>query len=133
MSRSLQYGEQVSAGESFVRLEGQTLSIPCAVLGLPCRLGSIPSDRFGSGPWVCSPCSLRVFLQMLQVNEILSRSSVWSAFKDQKHDLFISETQTAGYLTGRDPFLSPRCQRQLWRCRLSAASSATMWPERLGL
>ncbi|GAB0184323.1 dnaJ subfamily C member 13 [Grus japonensis] len=35
-----------------------------------------------------------------QVNEILSRSSVWSAFKDQKHDLFISETQTAGYLTG---------------------------------
>ncbi|XP_075443221.1 dnaJ homolog subfamily C member 13 isoform X3 [Ascaphus truei] len=35
-----------------------------------------------------------------QINEILSRSSVWSAFKDQKHDLFISETQTAGYLTG---------------------------------
>lgn len=35
-----------------------------------------------------------------QVNDILSRSSVWSAFKDQKHDLFISETQTAGYLTG---------------------------------
>nr|XP_040126489.1 dnaJ homolog subfamily C member 13 [Ictidomys tridecemlineatus] len=35
-----------------------------------------------------------------QVNEILSRSSVWSAFKDQKHDLFISDSQTAGYLTG---------------------------------
>uniref|UniRef100_A0A8C4HDB9 J domain-containing protein n=1 Tax=Dicentrarchus labrax TaxID=13489 RepID=A0A8C4HDB9_DICLA len=35
-----------------------------------------------------------------QVNEILARSSVWSAFKDQKHDLFISESQTAGYLTG---------------------------------
>ncbi|XP_069504815.1 dnaJ homolog subfamily C member 13 isoform X2 [Ambystoma mexicanum] len=35
-----------------------------------------------------------------QVNEILSRSSIWSAFKDQKHDLFISDTQTAGYLTG---------------------------------
>ncbi|XP_043960500.1 dnaJ homolog subfamily C member 13-like isoform X1 [Gambusia affinis] len=35
-----------------------------------------------------------------QVNEILAKSSVWSAFKDQKHDLFISETQTAGYLTG---------------------------------
>uniref|UniRef100_A0A2I3HZT1 DnaJ heat shock protein family (Hsp40) member C13 n=1 Tax=Nomascus leucogenys TaxID=61853 RepID=A0A2I3HZT1_NOMLE len=29
-----------------------------------------------------------------QVNEILCRSSVWSAFKDQKHDLFISESQT---------------------------------------
>ncbi|XP_013923459.1 PREDICTED: dnaJ homolog subfamily C member 13 [Thamnophis sirtalis] len=35
-----------------------------------------------------------------QVNEILSQSSIWSAFKDQKHDLFISETQTAGYITG---------------------------------
>ncbi|CAB1340624.1 unnamed protein product [Coregonus sp. 'balchen'] len=31
-----------------------------------------------------------------QVNEILARSTVWSAFKDQKHDLFISESQTAG-------------------------------------
>ncbi|XP_063063073.1 dnaJ homolog subfamily C member 13-like isoform X1 [Engraulis encrasicolus] len=35
-----------------------------------------------------------------QVNDILSRSNVWSAFKDQKHDLFISESQAAGYLTG---------------------------------
>ncbi|KPP77846.1 dnaJ-like subfamily C member 13-like, partial [Scleropages formosus] len=35
-----------------------------------------------------------------QVSEILSRSTVWSAFKDQKHDLFISDSQTAGYLTG---------------------------------
>ncbi|XP_032807043.2 dnaJ homolog subfamily C member 13 isoform X1 [Petromyzon marinus] len=35
-----------------------------------------------------------------QITEILSRSTVWSAYKDQKHDLFISETQTAGYLTG---------------------------------
>ncbi|XP_050953803.1 dnaJ homolog subfamily C member 13 isoform X2 [Labeo rohita] len=35
-----------------------------------------------------------------QVNEILSRSTVWSAFKDQKHDLFISDSQVAGYLTG---------------------------------
>ncbi|KAI1902089.1 hypothetical protein AGOR_G00041120 [Albula goreensis] len=35
-----------------------------------------------------------------QVNEILSRSTVWNAFKDQKHDLFIYESQAAGYLTG---------------------------------
>ncbi|XP_036374961.1 dnaJ homolog subfamily C member 13-like [Megalops cyprinoides] len=35
-----------------------------------------------------------------QVNEILSRSTVWSAFKEQKHDLFIYESQAAGYLTG---------------------------------
>lgn len=36
-----------------------------------------------------------------KVNEILAKSSIWSAFKDQKHDLFISESQTAGYLTGK--------------------------------
>lgn len=41
------------------------------------------------------------FLFFKQVNEILAKSSVWSAFKDQKHDLFINESQTAGYLTGR--------------------------------
>lgn len=42
---------------------------------------------------------------ILQVNEILSKSSVWSAFKDQKHDLFISDSQTAGYLTGEGIFI----------------------------
>lgn len=42
----------------------------------------------------------RLPITFLQVNEILARSSVWSAFKDQKHDLFISDSQTAGYLTG---------------------------------
>lgn len=53
--------------------------------------------------------SLPSYVQILQVNEILSRSSVWSAFKDQKHDLFISETQTAGYLTGEQslPIFGP--------------------------
>lgn len=43
----------------------------------------------------------RLWLVYSQVNEILAKSSVWSAFKDQKHDLFISESQTAGYLTGK--------------------------------
>ncbi|KAJ8397415.1 hypothetical protein AAFF_G00439640 [Aldrovandia affinis] len=48
--------------------------------------------------------ALKSMMQSLQygeqVNEILSRSTVWSAFKDQKHDLFIYESQAAGYLTG---------------------------------
>jgi DnaJ family protein C protein 13 len=35
-----------------------------------------------------------------QIRAILEKSSVWSEFKDQKHDLFISNTPTAGYLTG---------------------------------
>lgn len=36
----------------------------------------------------------------LQITEILNRSPVWSAYKDQKHDLFLTETSIAGYLTG---------------------------------
>ena len=31
---------------------------------------------------------------------MLNGSPVWSAYKDQKHDLFISSTPVAGYLTG---------------------------------
>ena len=30
----------------------------------------------------------------------MDKSKVWSAYKDQKHDLFITETPIAGYLTG---------------------------------
>ena len=36
-----------------------------------------------------------------KVNAILEKSSVWAEYKDQKHDLFISNTPTAGYLTGK--------------------------------
>lgn len=34
------------------------------------------------------------------MNEQLEKSEVWAEYKDQKHDLFISDTQTSGYLTG---------------------------------
>ena len=37
---------------------------------------------------------------VIQVNELLDGSKVWSAYKDQKHDLFITNAPTAGYLTG---------------------------------
>ena len=33
------------------------------------------------------------------MNELLDSSKVWSAYKDQKHDLFITDTPIAGYLT----------------------------------
>lgn len=36
-----------------------------------------------------------------KVNAILEKSSVWAEYKDQRHDLFISNTPTANYLTGR--------------------------------
>ena len=35
----------------------------------------------------------------LKVNELLNKSPVWSAYKDQKHDLFITDNPIAGYLT----------------------------------
>jgi len=36
-----------------------------------------------------------------RVAAILNKSPVWSEYKDQRHDLFISSTHTAGYLTGK--------------------------------
>ena len=35
-----------------------------------------------------------------KITEMLEASPVWSAYKDQKHDLFISDTPVSGYLTG---------------------------------
>lgn len=36
-----------------------------------------------------------------RVNEILNANPIWAEFRDQKHDLFIADTQIRGYLTGR--------------------------------
>lgn len=36
-----------------------------------------------------------------RVNVELEKSTIWSQFKDQRHDLFISSTPNAGYLTGK--------------------------------
>ncbi|KAK6624832.1 hypothetical protein RUM44_011696 [Polyplax serrata] len=38
-----------------------------------------------------------------RILNILEKSPVWSAYKDQKHDLFISNTTPSGYLTGGIP------------------------------
>lgn len=35
-----------------------------------------------------------------KVNSILEKNTIWAEYKDQKHDLFISSTPLAGYLTG---------------------------------
>lgn len=35
-----------------------------------------------------------------QVTQLLDNSTIWSEFKDQKHDLFITQTSNPGYLTG---------------------------------
>jgi len=36
-----------------------------------------------------------------KVNAILEKSSVWAEYKDQRHDLFISNNTNSGYLTGK--------------------------------
>lgn len=38
-----------------------------------------------------------------KVNAILEKSSVWAEYKDQRHDLFISNTTNSGYLTAATP------------------------------
>ncbi|TRY98042.1 hypothetical protein DNTS_004430 [Danionella cerebrum] len=81
MTRSLTLGEQVRLG----------VGSSCAI-----RFPSI-NTAYGDGASFRPESVVGVFVQ---VNEILSRSSVWSAFKDQKHDLFISDSQSAGFLTG---------------------------------
>lgn len=41
-----------------------------------------------------------LFFVLLQINKILEASTVWASYRDQKHDLFISDKPVAGYLTG---------------------------------
>lgn len=36
-----------------------------------------------------------------QVNTLLDKSSVWATYKEQRHDLFLSDNQVSGYLTGK--------------------------------
>ncbi|XP_071508513.1 dnaJ homolog subfamily C member 13-like [Diadema antillarum] len=35
-----------------------------------------------------------------KVNSLLEKSSVWATYKEQRHDLFLSDNNVAGYLTG---------------------------------
>lgn len=35
-----------------------------------------------------------------EVSSVLNESRVWAEYKDQKHDLFITNAPIAGYLTG---------------------------------
>ena len=42
------------------------------------------------------------FLLGEKVSAILEKSTVWAEYKDQRHDLFISNTPTSCYLTGKE-------------------------------
>ena len=39
----------------------------------------------------------------IKVEALLNASRIWRDYKDQKHDLFITNTTTAGYLTNSGP------------------------------
>ena len=42
-----------------------------------------------------------LYILLFQVTEILDSYPVWKEYKEQNHDLFISDRPTAGYLTGK--------------------------------
>lgn len=38
-----------------------------------------------------------------KVSQLLNSNQVWAEFRDQKHDLFITDSNVRGYLTGNFP------------------------------
>ena len=100
MTRSLHYGEQVRHHDYVSQYINPYINNILQYLLCVISPRDIKVDLILSSLLLYTSISLRD--PVLQVNEILNRSTVWSAFKDQKHDLFISESQTAGYITGGD-------------------------------
>ena len=52
-----------------------------------------------------------------QITNILDKSPIWREYKEQKHDLFISDTPIAGYLTGNVKLvnaLNPQTCQCVW-------------------
>ncbi|GAB1606314.1 dnaJ homolog subfamily C member 13-like isoform X2 [Argonauta hians] len=45
-------------------------------------------------------CMQRSLLYGEQVTSLLEKSAVWKEYKDQKHDLFLTDSSISGYLTG---------------------------------
>lgn len=45
-------------------------------------------------------CLRQMLCVCLQITQILDKSPVWKEFRDQRHDLFITDSTIAGYLTG---------------------------------
>lgn len=44
-----------------------------------------------------------------KVSQLLNSNHVWAEFRDQKHDLFITDTNVRGYLTGKNMFINVIC------------------------
>lgn len=40
-----------------------------------------------------------------QVTHLLNSNAVWAEYRDQKHDLFITDSNVRGYLTGKTIYL----------------------------
>ena len=73
-------------------------SLPPLHLSLPLPLPpSLPPSLL---PLPLPPTILPLPPSLPQIEELLNSSPVWSTYKDQKHDFFISSTPVAEYLTG---------------------------------
>lgn len=50
-----------------------------------------------------------------KVSQLLNSNHIWAEFRDQKHDLFITDTNVRGYLTGKifEGFFSILCIRTI--------------------
>lgn len=40
-----------------------------------------------------------------QVSHLLNSNPIWAEYRDQKHDLFITDSNVRGYLTGTDDYI----------------------------
>lgn len=49
-----------------------------------------------------------------KVAAILEKSTIWADYRDQKHDLFITNTPMAGYLTGKTLSIVPVGNRSVF-------------------
>ena len=61
-------------------------------------------DRFGQAAKANLVAALKAMARDVThgeaVSVILDASPVWAAYRDQRHDLFLTSTAVAGYLTG---------------------------------
>lgn len=89
---------------NFTELVQQALRVDLVKFLLVVLDSPLPTVKNASGAKAQIVKALKSMLKDLtygeQVNTILEASPIWSSFRDQKHDLFLSDNQIAGYLTG---------------------------------
>ncbi|EDV26296.1 uncharacterized protein TRIADDRAFT_21978 [Trichoplax adhaerens] len=86
---------------AFVQQALKAEVVPYLLSLLDCGLETVPNAASTKAQIVKALKAMAMDLQHgEQIAAILEQSSVWASYKDQKHDLFIQDTNIAGYLTG---------------------------------